>query len=147
MLVGDLMTIYPVSISQDADLRRAAEIMTLAGASDLMVVDSGRRFLGVLSEGDLLRAILPDFDEVLEAGGTLADAFLFFVEKGRDLADRPIAPMVIRNPIVVAPDDEAAQAATIMIQKQVHRLPVVRDGRLVGTVSRSDLCRAVIFHA
>ena len=147
MLVGELMTIYPVSISQDSDLRRAAEIMTLAGASDLMVVDAERRFLGVLSEGDLLRAILPDFDEVLEAGGTLADAFLFFVEKGRDLADRPVAPMVIRNPIVVAPDDEAAQAATIMIQKQVHRLPVVRDGRLVGTVSRSDLCRAVIFHA
>lgn len=147
MLVSELMNIYPVSISADSDLRRAAEIMTLAGASDLMVVDSERSFLGVLSEGDLLRAILPDYDEVIEAGGTLADAFSFFVEKGRDLADRPIAPLVIHDPIVVSPDDQAAQVATIMIQKQVHRLPVVRDGRLVGTVSRSDVCRAVIFHA
>lgn len=145
MQVRELMTIYPVSIRDDADLRRAAEIMTLSTASDLMVVDAERRFLGVLSEGDLIRAILPNFDDVLEAGGTLADAFQFFVRKGHDLADRPIEPLVIRNPIAVAPDDQAAEAATIMIQKQIHLLPVVHDGQLVGTVSRSDICRAVIY--
>lgn len=143
--IRELMTIYPVSVREDSDMRRAAEIMTLSTASDLMVVDTGRSFVGVLSEGDLLRAILPNFDDVIEAGGTLADAFQFFVEKGRDLADRPIAPLVIRNAIVVALDDEAAAAAKIMIQKQIRRLPVVQDGRLVGTVSRSDICRAVIY--
>ena len=52
---------------------------------------------------------------------------------------------MIRNAIVVAPDNEAAEVATIMIQKQIRRLPVVQDGQLVGTVSRSDICRAVIY--
>ncbi|HNF36069.1 MAG TPA: CBS domain-containing protein, partial [Anaerolineales bacterium] len=147
MLVRDLMTIYPVSISIHSDLRRAAEIVSLAGASDLMVVDTERRFLGVLSEGDLIRAIMPNFDEVLEAGGTLDDAFNFFIRKGKDLASRPIEPLVIKNPIVVSPTDEAAQVATILIQKQIRRLPVVDNQLLIGTVSRADICRAVIYSA
>lgn len=81
MLVKQVMTIYPVSIQIDADLRRAAEIVALSEASDLMVVDRENRLIGVLSEGDLIRAIMPDFDEVLNAGGTLDDAFKFFVRK------------------------------------------------------------------
>src|SRR3974390_3458069 len=147
MLVRELTTIHPVSIHESADLRRAAEIITLAGASDLMVVDSKHSFGGVLSEGDLLRAILPNFDEVIAAGGPRADAFRFFVQKGHDLADRPIGPLIIRNPITVSPDDEVAPVAAIMIQKQIRRLPVVQDGQLVGTVSRADICRAVIYFA
>lgn len=147
MLVRDLMTIYPVAINIHSDLRRAAEIISLADVSDLMVVDDDRHFVGVLSEGDLIRAILPSFDEVLEAGGTLDDAFRFFVRKGHDLASHPIEPLVIENPIVVSPDDDVAQVATILIQKQIRRLPVVKENLLVGTVSRSDICRAVIFSA
>lgn len=158
MLVREIMSIYPVSIDIHADLRRAAEIITLADASDVMVIaddlplpggtgPGGRRFVGVLSEGDLIRAILPDFDEVLAAGGTLRDAFRFFVARGRELASRPIEPMVVKDPIVAAPDDEVAQVATILIQKRIHRLPVVQGQTLLGTVSRTDICRAVIYHA
>ncbi len=147
MLVKQVMTIYPVSIQVDSDLRRAAEIVALSEASDLMVVDGERKLVGVLSEGDLIRAIMPNFDEVLTAGGTLSDAFNFFVRKGRDLASQPIEPLIIKSPIVVHPDHEVAQVATIMIQKQIRRLPVVDNEILVGTVSRSDICRAVIYSA
>ena len=147
MLVKQVMTIYPVSIQIDSDLRRAAEIVALSEASDLMVVDRENRLIGVLSEGDLIRAIMPDFDEVLNAGGTLDDAFKFFVRKGRDLASHPIEPLVIKSPIVVSPEDEVDQVATIMVQKQIRRLPVVKDKLLKGTVSRSDICRAVIYSA
>ena len=107
----------------------------------------GHENLGFLSEGDLLRAILPNVDEIIAAGGSLADAFAFFAAKGRDLAHRPIAPLVITGAIVLKPTDEAAQAATVMVEKQIPRLPVVEDGKLVGTVSRADICRAVIYAA
>jgi CBS domain-containing protein len=147
MLVRDIMTIYPVFIQEDAVMRRAAEIVSLAQISDIMVLDKDKRFVGVLSEGDLIRALLPNFDDVLAAGGSLDDAFRFFVLKGRSLAEHPITALIIRNPITVQPMDEVTQVATIMIQKQIRRLPVVEGNKLVGTVSRADICRAVLFYA
>ena len=82
MQIHDIMTIYPVYIRIGADMRRAAEMISISEVSDLMVVDHDNIFIGVLSEGDLIRAILPSFDEVLRAGGTLNDAFTFFSRKG-----------------------------------------------------------------
>ena len=146
MLIRDIMTTHPVYIDADATIHRAAEIISIAEVSDVMVVDEGKTFVGVLSEGDLIRAVLPNFDEIIAAGGSLADAFDFFVRKGRELARRPIAPLVITSPITMQPTDEAAMAATAMAEKQIRRLPVVEEGKLVGTVSRADICRAVIYY-
>ena len=147
MLVREIMAIHPICIAVDTDMRRAAEIISIGEVSDLMVLDLQKKFVGVLSEGDLLRALLPNFDEVLAAGGTLSGVFRFFVNKGRDLASRPIAPLIIRTPITVKPDDDVAQIATIMVQKQIRRLPVVENDQLLGTISRADICRAVIYNA
>lgn len=144
MLVRDIMASDPTRIRVDADLRRAAEIVALSGASDLMVVDAEEGFVGVLSEGDILRAALPDRDEILDEGGTLADAFEIFVRRGGRLRARPIAALVIRDPIVLSPEDHVGAAAAILVDRMIRRLPVVRDGRLVGTVSRADVCRAVV---
>ena len=146
MLIRDIMTTHPVYIDVDSTVHRAAEIISIAEVSDVMVVDERKAFVGVLSEGDLLRAVLPNFDEIIAAGGSLADAFAFFVRKGHDLARRPIAPLVITSPITMKPTDEAAMAATAMAEKQIRRLPVVEAGKLVGTVSRADICRAVIYY-
>lgn len=58
MQVRDIMTIYPVYIRAGADTRRAAEIISISEVSDLMVIDHDNIFIGVLSEGDLIRASL-----------------------------------------------------------------------------------------
>jgi CBS domain-containing protein len=101
--------------------------------------------VGVLSEGDLIRAILPDIDEIHAAGGSVADASRAFMRKAGELARQAIAPHVITDPLTVSPEDHVALAAVIMIDRQIRRLPVVDQNRLlVGTVSRSDLCRAVL---
>ena len=145
MLIRDIMTVDPVLISPDATLLRAAEIISLTEVTDIMVVGEGQKFIGVFSEGDILRAMLPNVDEIIAAGGSLNDAFQFFTEKGQALRDRPIAPYIIRNAIVMRPADDAAMAATAMMEKQIRRLPVVDGDRLVGTISRSDICRASVF--
>src|SRR4051794_5015143 len=88
MLIRDIMTTHPVYINADSTVHRAAEIISIAEVSDVMVVDDGKHFVGVLSEGDLIRAVLPNYDEIIAAGGSLADAFDFFVRKGRELARR-----------------------------------------------------------
>jgi len=112
-----------------------------------MVLDHEGRYVGSLSEDDLVRAMLPGFDDVTAAGGTLADAFEAFLERGRTLAERVIDPLVARDTATVGSGDELARAAVVMIDRGIRRLPVVDDGTLVGTVSRADLCRAVIYHS
>ncbi len=142
--IKDVMRVPAVRIHQDSDIHHAAEVVAWSGVSDLMVVDDNDRFIGVLSEGDILRTVLPDIGEIIDEGGTLADAFRIFMEKGEQLAGMPITPLIIREPIVLDPENHIAQAATILVQKQIRLLPVVKEGVLVGTVSRADVCRAVV---
>ncbi|MET7420127.1 CBS domain-containing protein [Dactylosporangium sp. NPDC005555] len=147
MLVRDVMAAYPAYVRLGATIRRAAEVVSVSEVGHLMVLDHDGKFVGSVSEEDLVRAMLPGFDDVTEAGGTLADAFRLFLERGRALADRVIDPLVVRDTATVRPTDELARAAIVMLDRGIRRLPVVDDGALVGTVSRADLCRAVIYHS
>jgi CBS domain-containing protein len=131
-------------ITLDAPMSLAAELLVLSRASDLMVVDGDGRYVGVLAEGDLLHAVLPDFEGLIESGASLEDAYRIFLENGRDYGDQPIRRLVIRKSVTVAPEDELLKAATVMITKHIRRLAVVEDDRLVGTVSRADVCWAVL---
>ncbi|WP_244872453.1 HPP family protein [Catellatospora sp. TT07R-123] len=141
------MAAFPAYIRLGATIRRAAEVLSVSEVGQLMVLDHEGRFVGSLAEEDLVRAMLPGFDDVTAGGGTLADAFQLFLERGRSLADRPVDPLVVRDAATVRSTDELARAAIVMIDRGIRRLPVVDDGKLVGTLSRADLCRAVIYHS
>jgi CBS domain-containing protein len=143
-LVSGIMTLRTVRVRISDSLHRAAEVIALSGVGDLMVIDNDNNFVGVLSVGDVLRAAMPDFEEITAEGGTLEQAFRLFLRKGSELMYKPIAPLVITQPLVVNPDDHVAKAAALMLEKNIHRLPVVKDGRLVGTVGRTDICQAVV---
>ncbi len=142
--VRGIMTLRVVRLRMGDSLHRAAEVIALSGVGDLMVIDHDNHFVGVLSVGDVLRAAMPDLDEVVEQGGTLESAFRLFLRKGSELRHRTIDPLVIQAPLVVDPDDHVAKVAALMLDKNIHRLPVVKDGRLLGTVGRADICQAVV---
>lgn len=144
MLVRGIMTVRATRIHENANLHRAAEIVALSGVGDLMVVDDDRRFVGVLSVGDILRAAMPDMDEIMKEGGSLNQAFQLFLRKASELSYKPIKPLIIREPITVDPDDHVAKVATVLLEKNIGLLPVVKDDRLIGTVSRADICEAVV---
>ena len=144
MKIGDIMNVNATRIRASATVKQAVDVVVASQASDLMVVDEDNNFFGVLSEGDLIRAALPRYEEILRDGASLTDALETFVENGRALATQPIAPMVIKNPVTVGPGEAPLKAAGTMISRQIRRLPVVSGGKLVGTVSRGDVCRAVL---
>ncbi len=145
--VKDAMATRPTRIQQDASMFRAAEIVALSRVSDLMVVGEDDKFIGVLSEGDILRASMPDMDEITAEGGSLNTAFDIFLKKGKDLSTLPILPFVITEPIVLDPQDHIAKAATVMLDRNIRLLPVIKDGKLVGTISRADICQTVVGHS
>jgi CBS domain-containing protein len=144
MTVDAAMTPHPVCIRRDAAMHEAAEIVAFSQATELMVVDDDGRFVGVLSALDILKAAMPDVDEITAEGGTVEAAMNLFVSRGRTLAAAPIEPVILTEPITVKPDDHLGVAVTVMIDQRIRLLPVVDDGRLVGTISRGDACRAVL---
>jgi len=140
MLVGEVMNKNPATIHSSATLGQAAATLSRTRASDLAVLDENGTFLGVLSEGDVLRTLLPRFEEVVSGGGSLEEAFELFLRNGRFLADQPIGRIVIKETITSSPDDDLLQAATAMVSKQIRLLPVIVDHKLVGSVSRAEIC-------
>jgi CBS domain-containing protein len=147
MKIRELMNRNVSTIRIGSTMREAAEILSRSWASDLMVVDDEGCFVGVLSEGDLIRAAMPRFDELLGAdavGTPMLGSFQAFAEQGSLLASRKIDDLVISNPLTFGPSDDALKAASTMVSKQIRRLPVIEDGRLVGTVARCDIALAIL---
>lgn len=144
MKVRDAMNSNPSTISPTSTLQEAAGLLARVQASDLMVVDANGHFLGVLSEGDLVRATLPRFDELVSDGGGMTAAVDLFEGKAKDLRSRTVESSMIKQPISVAPGDDLVKVAGLMASQNIRRLPVVDGARLVGTVSRADVCHAVL---
>jgi CBS domain-containing protein len=144
MQTRDVMNHQPPTVSASATFREAAAAFTESGATDLVVVDDEDGLVGVLSEGDLLRALFPNLDELTARGGSMTEAFAAFLQNGGHLADQPIGRIVIRDPIVVEPTDPLLRVATVMASRQIRRLPVVEGGKVAGTVSRADICAGAL---
>jgi CBS domain-containing protein len=140
MKVKDVMSADVVSVPPGASLKEAARLMVERRISGLPVVDDAGGVLGVVSEGDLL---------VKERGASHdARGFLAWLIGAPDngwskLEARVVGEAMTTPAMTIGPERPVAAAATLMLDGDVHRLPVVdRDRRLVGIVTRADLVRA-----
>jgi CBS domain-containing protein len=145
--VRDVMNRQAARVRVDDTLRMAAELLALTQVSDLAVVDDQGRFVGVLSEGDLLRALMPDYTGLEDSPVTLEDAVAFFSTVGLQRGDDPVAPLVIEESITITPDDDLLKPAAAMVTHQIRRLPVLEGERFVGTLSRADVVWALLCEA
>lgn len=144
MKIDEVMSRNPATIKLGTPMRDAAILLHRSLASDLMVVDDDNTFMGVLSEGDMVRKIMPRFEDMVLSSGNLYELFGMFLERGNEIGHHAIDELVIRHPEVMSPDQDAVKAAATMVSKQIRRLPVVQDGKLVGTISRADIALAVL---
>ncbi len=143
MKVGDIMSINSIRILSGSTMAEAAELAAISNASGLFVVDDENNLVGVLSEGDMMRLALPEMSAVMKEGGDLRSSYDIFSEKGASLGSDLIDDHLIKNPITLDPDKPVLFAATTMAMKKMRRLPVVKEGKLIGTISRGDICKAV----
>jgi len=144
MQVRDIMSINAIRILSGATMAEAAELAAISNASGLFVVDDENTFIGVLSEGDMMNLVLPEMHEIMDRDGDVRDSYDIFQEKGIKLGSELIDNHLIPDSITLKPEDPMLKAATTMAVKKMRRLPVVKNGKLVGTVSRGDICRAVL---
>ncbi len=145
MNAKDVMTTEVVSVTPDTPTSKIARLLLENGISAVPVVDASGMPIGMVSEGDLIGR--NDHDREARR-----DWWLAILAEGEDLnpdflgqlrAQERSARDVMAAPIVsVTEDTEVREVASLLAAHRVKRVPVVRDGRIVGIVSRADLLRA-----
>ncbi|TNE73304.1 CBS domain-containing protein [bacterium] len=144
MLVENAYQTNPPTILNTANLAIAADLFIETKSSDLMVVDQNGSFIGILSEGDLIRRCMPKYSELIADGLSLDDIFELFIEKGKMSSQENVMTIAITNPITVTTQTNLQKAASYMVSKNIRRLPVVEDGKLIGSVSRAMIAKAIL---
>jgi CBS domain-containing protein len=128
MRVADIMQADVEVVVEDMTVRDVIVTLADAHVHGVPVVDLNRRILGVISSSDVLQA-------VAETDSVDAHETLFDRTHVRDLMTTPAR--------TTTPETEVRDAAQQMLQFDVHRLFVERDGTLAGVLSQSDIVRAV----
>ncbi len=121
--VGSLVTREPVSIGPDATVQEVARKMVDERVS-AMLISNGEGVLGIVTDRDIRKRV---------------------VARGFP-PEHPVTEIMTRDPIVLEGDAHAYEAAMVMMQSNIHHLPVVSDGHLIGMVSRSDFMRIETEH-
>jgi CBS domain-containing protein len=139
-----VMTSPTITISPGASVRQATRMMLDNHVSGLPVVDEKGRLMGVLSEGDLLRRA--------EIGTERHRPkwLEFLLGPGRGAVDyvhshsRRVTDLMTEDPVAVDEHASLEEVVALMEKNGIKRVPVLRDGAVVGIVTRADLLRAFV---
>jgi CBS domain-containing protein len=142
---GDLMTRDVAVAHPETTLLNVVKMMASRRISGVPVVDDDGVVVGMLTEGDLVRwhegytERQARWLDMLADGFELAPAFV----EGIHEQHRKVKNVMTRGVTTVTEEIPAREVAHLMYVKNIKRVPVLRDGKLVGIVARSDLVRAL----
>jgi CBS domain-containing protein len=142
---ADVMTRDVAIVHPETPLLDAVKLMASRRISGMPVVDDNGTIVGMVSEGDLVRwhegytERQSRWLDMLADGFQLSPSFLEGIQAERNKVKAVMSPGCVS----VAETMLAREIATLMHAKNIKRVPVLRDGKLVGIVARSDLIRAL----
>ena len=121
MIVRDLMVPDPITIVSTSTIRKAIELMKDNSIRHLPVVTKSNRLKGFITLADLKQGLLPSM-----------------------LTDVSLSDLMVKNPLTVHPEDDIEIAAQLIYEYKIGGMPVVKDGKVVGIITESDILRAFI---
>jgi CBS domain-containing protein len=144
MLAGQVMTPNPIAVPVTMPVEECARILLEKRISAVPVVDADQHVIGIVSEGDLIRRRETGTErryswwlELVSDPQTMARDFV--KSSGHKVSD-----VMTKQVVSVAEDTPLAAIADILERHRIKRVPVVRNGKLVGIVSRADLVRSLL---
>jgi len=143
MKVKDVMTSPVLSVESESPISQAIQLMLEKRISGLPVLDGQGRLVGIVTEGDFLRRTETGTQrrrsrwlEFLIGPGRLADEYTR--SHGRKVID-----VMTPDPVTINEQTSLEQVVQIMEKHRIKRLPVLREQKLVGIVSRANLLHAL----
>jgi len=143
MRASDVMTTGVVTAAPESKVRDVVGLLLEHRVSAVPVVDAAGKIVGIVSEGDLTHRH--------ESGTEHASHWWQAITETSDEAARAYTrthgrlarDVMTAGVVTVAPDTPLSEAAALLDKHRIKRLPVVKDGRLVGIVSRANLLQAL----
>ncbi|QSJ17219.1 CBS domain-containing protein [Nostoc sp. UHCC 0702] len=145
--VADVMSHNPIVVKAETPLKEAVQIIAERRISGLPVVDDAGKLVGIISETDLM----------WQETGVTPPAYIMFLDSviylqnpatyERDLhkaLGQTVGEVMSKNPITISPDKTVKDAARLMHDRNIHRLPVLDSaGQVIGILTRGDIIRAM----
>jgi CBS domain-containing protein len=121
MKVVELMNKNVVTCNPLETLTVIVNKFELFNVSGMPVVEKGK-LVGIICQSDILKTLK---------------------EEGRNLQELSVKDVMVEDVITVPPTESVVEAAKIMIEKQINRIPIVENSVVIGIVTRTDIVRAV----
>jgi CBS domain-containing protein len=138
MLVKEVMHDPIVTIHAEVTLSEAAEQMLEHSVDGLPIVDAEQHVIGIIRLEDILNAPMLGLARAKVARSTEESNI------ARQLDVTPVRYVMAKRVPTIKEDDPLMAAVAIMVKDGLHPVPVLRDGRLVGVISRADAVRALL---
>ncbi len=142
----DIMTKDVVTVKPETSLEDLASLLLKHQISGVPVVDNAGALYGIVTEKDLIsrnrRLHIPTVVSFLDAAIYL-ESSKKFEEDVKRLAATKVSEICVRKVVTITEDTTVVDIATIMDDKDIHLLPVVKGGKVVGIVGKRDIVRAV----
>lgn len=143
MYIKDIMTTEVVTVREDDTVERCANLLMTHELSALPVVNELGKIIGIVTEGDLIRRASrikgPAALEVLGGIFYLESPTKYIEDLKRSMGSFA-KDIMSKDVITVGPDMVITEAATLLVENKIKRLPVIdTEGNLIGIVSRKDI--------
>jgi CBS domain-containing protein len=143
MKASDVMVTNVISVGTDACVQDVANILLTNRISAVPVVGASGALVGIVSEGDLMRRV--------EAGTGRKRPWWLSIFTGKQVLaaefirehSRKVTDVMTREVVTASPDTTLSAIANLLEKHAIKRVPIVKDGKMVGIVSRANLLQAV----
>jgi CBS domain-containing protein len=143
----DIMTKNVVTVTPDTEITRAAKLLLDNHFNGLPVVDDNGRLVGIICQDDLViqqkKLPLPSVFTFLDGLIPLTSYRSIEKEMGKIAATKVVQAMT-PDPITIDPDASLEDIATLMVNNNIHTLPVLDHDRLVGVIGKEDVLRTLM---
>lgn len=143
----DIMTPDPVTVRRDLSVTEAAKLMVEQRVGALPVVEDDR-LVGIVTEGDLImqdvKIEFPTYIHLLDGFIMYPPATARFESELKKAVGATVADVMTSDPVVVQATTPVEDIATLMVDRDVSRLPVLDGEKVVGIISKSDIVRSIV---
>jgi CBS-domain-containing membrane protein len=142
----DIMTKEVIAVTPDTSIEELADLLVNNRISGAPVVNAAGTLVGIVTENDLIsrnkRLHIPTVVSFLDAAIYLESSKKFADEVKRVTATK-VGDISVKKVVTISEDTSLTDIATIMSEKKVHILPVLKAGKVVGIVGKRDVVKAV----